>query len=80
MDESKPPIPPSPFHLRSAFGQSCADIDTAPGPAKSPERVAVYFQSGEEVREGFLVALRAMGVAFMEPSEPAKPPVRGAKP
>jgi hypothetical protein len=43
--------------------------------------VAVYYRNEEDVREGFLIALRAMGVAVVEqPPEPAKPPVKGAKP
>jgi hypothetical protein len=43
--------------------------------------VAVYFRNADEVSEGFLIALSAMGVARVEqPPEPAKPPVRGAKP
>src|ERR1700675_2976453 len=43
--------------------------------------VAVYYRNEEEVSEGFLIALRAMGVAVIEqPPEPAKPPVGGAKP
>jgi hypothetical protein len=43
--------------------------------------VAVYYRNEEEVSEGFLIALSAMGVARVEqPPEPAKPPVRGAKP
>ena len=43
--------------------------------------VAVYYRNEEEVREGFLIALRAMGVAGVEQhAEAAKPPVRGAKP
>lgn len=43
--------------------------------------VAVYCQNEEEVREGFIIALRAMGVAVIEPPpEPAKSSVRGAKP
>ena len=43
--------------------------------------IAVYYRNEEEVREGFLTALRAMGVAVIEPlPEPAKPSVRGAKP
>ena len=42
--------------------------------------VAVYYRNEEEVREGFLTALRAMGVAVVkQPSEPAKPPVARAK-
>jgi hypothetical protein len=43
--------------------------------------VAVYCRNEEEVSEGFLIALRIMGVARVEPfPEPPKPPVRGAKP
>jgi hypothetical protein len=43
--------------------------------------VAVYYQNEEEVREGFLIALTAMGVAGVEQfSEPPKPPIRGVKP
>jgi hypothetical protein len=43
--------------------------------------VALYYRNEEEVREGFLIALTAMGVAGVEQlPEPAKPPVRGAEP
>ena len=43
--------------------------------------VAVYYRNEEEVSEGFLTALRAMGIAVVEqPPEPAKPPVARAKP
>jgi hypothetical protein len=50
--------------------------DFADGPS-----VAVCYRNEEEVREGFLIALTAMGVARVEQlPEPAKPPVRGAKP
>jgi hypothetical protein len=43
--------------------------------------VAVYWRTDEEVREGFLVALNAMGVADVEQRpEPKEPPVRSAKP
>ena len=80
MDERKPPIPPSEYRLRSASGQTSADIDPAPAElAKSA--VAVYYRNEEEVGEGFLIALRAMGVAVVEQlPQPAKPPVRGEKP
>ena len=38
--------------------------------------VAVYYRNEEEVREGFLIALTAMGVAGVEQlPKPAKPPV-----
>jgi hypothetical protein len=43
--------------------------------------VAVYCRNEQEVSEGFLIALRAMGIAVVEqPPEPAKPPVARAKP
>jgi hypothetical protein len=43
--------------------------------------VAVYCRNEQEVSEGFLIALCAMGVAVVEqPPEPAKPPVARAKP
>jgi hypothetical protein len=43
--------------------------------------VAVYYRNEEEVSRGFLIAISAMGVAVVEQlPEPAKPPVRGAKP
>jgi hypothetical protein len=43
--------------------------------------VVVYCGDEEEVSRGFLIALRAMGVAVVEqPPEPAKPPVARAKP
>jgi hypothetical protein len=48
------------------------------GPCRNdfPDRpsVAVYYRNEEEVSEGFLIALRAMGVAIVEqPPERAKP-------
>jgi hypothetical protein len=50
--------------------------DSSDGPAAT-----AYYRDEVEVREGFLIALRAMGIAFVEQlPEPAKPPVRGAKP
>jgi hypothetical protein len=78
MDESKPSIPLSEFGFRSAPEQNPADIDTPPAGGPS---VAVYYRNEEEVSRGFLIALSAMGVAHVEQlPEPAKPPVRGAKP
>jgi hypothetical protein len=57
MDESKPPTPPGEFRLRPASERAPADIDPAS-----------YYRTEEEVREGFLVALRAMGIAVIEHS------------
>jgi hypothetical protein len=43
--------------------------------------VAVYYRNEDEVSEGFLIALGAMGLERIEQlPEPATPPVRGAKP
>jgi hypothetical protein len=106
MDDSKPPIPPSEFRLRSGSDGTAADIDSPPAElAKSDElvaverqsrsgqieacrndfsdgpSVAVYYRNEDEVREGFLIALTAMGIAGIQQlAEPAKPPVRGEKP
>jgi hypothetical protein len=60
---------------RSGQGEPCRD-DSPDGPS-----VAVYCRNEEEVREGFLIALRAMGLASVELySEPSTPPAGGAKP
>jgi hypothetical protein len=85
MDENGPPIPPSDFLLRSASGRTSACIDLPPEHCRNDPRVgpsvAVYYRDEAEVREGFLIALRAMGLAGAEQHpEPATPPVRGAKP
>lgn len=41
--------------------------------------IAVYYRDEREVSEGFFIALRAMGIAIVEPSpEPPKHPVRAA--
>ena len=78
MDERKPSIPPSEFHLRSASERTSADIDPHPADGSS---VAVYYRNEEEVGRGFLIAVSAMGVGCVEQlPEPAKPPVGGAKP
>ena len=60
---------------RSGQIEPCRN-DLSDGPS-----VAVYDRNEEEVREGFLIALRAMGVAVVkQPPEAAKPPVARAKP
>lgn len=75
----------------SAHLATVADL-VAPGPARPsdqsepcrndlPDRpsVVVYCGNEEEVSRGFLIALRAMGIAAVEqPPEPAKPPVARA--
>ena len=52
----------------------CRDLPNGPS-------VVVFCGNEEEVSRGFLIALRAMGVAVVEqPPESAKPPVARAKP
>jgi hypothetical protein len=84
MDESRPPVPPSDLLLRPASERTSADIDPPPEPCGNdpPDGplVAVYYRNEEEVREGFLIALRAMGLAgAARHPEPATPPAGGAK-
>jgi hypothetical protein len=60
---------------RSGQNEPCRN-GSSDGPS-----VAVYYRNEHEVSEGFLIALRAMGIADIErPPEPAKPPDRSAKP
>ena len=85
MDQNGPPVPPSDFVLRSASLRTAADIDPPPEPCGNDARdgpsVAVYYRDEAEVREGFLIALRAMGVADVEQHpERVKPPDGGVKP
>jgi hypothetical protein len=85
MDQNGPPIPPSDFLLWSASGRTSSDIDLPPEPCRNdpPDgpSVAVYYRDEAEVRDGFLIALRAMRAAGVEQhSERTTPPVRGAKP
>ena len=64
-----------PRQSRSGQIEPCRN-DFSDGPS-----VAVYYRNEEEVSEGFLIALRAMGIAVVEqPPEPAKPAVARAKP
>jgi hypothetical protein len=52
---------------RSGQIEPCRN-DFSDGPS-----VAIYYRNEEEVSEGFLIALRAMGVAIVEqPPEPSK--------
>ena len=70
MDDSKPPNPPGEFRIPPVSERASADIDPAS-----------YYRNEEEVRQGFLTALRAMGIAPVEgPPGPARPRGRDAKP
>jgi hypothetical protein len=85
MDQNGPPIPPSDFLLQSAYERTPADIAPPPEPCRNDPTdgtsVAVYYRDEAEVRDGFLLALRAMGLADAEQhSEPATSPVGSAKP
>jgi hypothetical protein len=58
-----------------------AQIEPCQTDASCGNSVVVYHGSEENVARGFLMALRAMGVAEIEqPPEPSKPPFGGAKP
>src|SRR4051794_23385441 len=62
------------WQSRSRQIEACCD-DFVGGP------VAAYYRNEEEVREGFFIALAAMGVAGVEQrTRPAKPPVGRTKP
>ena len=82
MDENGPPIPLNDFLLPSASERTSADV-APPQMAltKSAESSAAYYRDDTEVRDGFLIALRAMGLADVEQhSEPVTPPVGSEKP
>ncbi|GAB9161637.1 hypothetical protein ABIE85_007144 [Bradyrhizobium diazoefficiens] len=82
MDENWPPIPTNDFLLPSASERTSAD-DDPPQTAltKSAECSAAYYRNKTEVRDGFLIALRAMELAdFEQHSEPVTLPVGSAKP
>jgi hypothetical protein len=85
MDENRSPVPPSDFLLRSPSEWISAEIDPSPEPCRKDPAdgpsVAVYYRNEEEVREGFLIALRVLGVAGAEQYPgAATTPLRGAEP
>jgi hypothetical protein len=56
-------------------------IDPSRNDFSDEASVVVYYRDEEEVSRGFLIALRAMGLGFVEqPPEPPKPAVARAKP
>jgi hypothetical protein len=64
----------APGRQRHSDQSELCPSDLANGPS-----VVVYCE--EEVSHRYLIALRAMGIAVVEPPpEPVKPPVAGAKP
>jgi hypothetical protein len=74
LTESHEPVAPE-RQSRSAQIEPC-QTDFPDG-----DSVDVYYGSEEDVARGFLIALRAMGVAGIEqPPEPLKPPFGRAKP
>jgi hypothetical protein len=75
MDDRKPSIPPGEIRSQSASDGTSTAVLSDGG------SVVVYYGDEEEVSQGFLIALSAMGVARLEqPPEPAKPPFGRAKP
>ena len=74
MDEHKPPIPPRERDLQPASDGTSIVVDSPAAPS-----VVVFCGNDEEVRRGFLIALRAMGVAVVDHPEPVKPPIVRAK-
>jgi hypothetical protein len=82
MDEKRPPIPPNDFLLPSASERTSADVDPPQmALTKSAKSSATYYRDEAEVGDGFLIALRAMGLAdFEQHAEPATLPVGSAKP
>ena len=82
MDENGPPIPPNDILLPSASERTSADVNPPRMTlTKSAGSSAAYYRDETEVREGFLIALRAMGLADVEQhSEPATPPVGSERP
>src|SRR5436305_5988366 len=82
MDERKPSIPPSKFHLRPASGRASADIDPPPSGNDFPDGscLAVYYRNEQEVSRGFLLALGAMGIVPAEQLPVTATPAGAAHP
>ena len=85
MDQNGPPFLPAIFFCGLLPSGLLQILIRRPSPAERIQPIDLrsprYYRNEEEVREGFLIALRAMGVAGAEQhSEPATPHVRGAKP
>lgn len=81
-------IDPASAELANSVERAAAEQQSRAGqvevrqndPPNGPS-VAVYYRNEAEVREGFLIALSAMGIAVIEQlPEPAKPPIGSAKP
>jgi hypothetical protein len=82
MDERKPSISPSKFHLPSASGWTPADIDPLPSGNHFPDAscFAVYYRNQQEVSHGFLLALDAMGIAPVQQLPATATPSGSASP
>jgi hypothetical protein len=76
------PVPAKSAGRAAAARQSCVgQVEVRQTDPTDEPSVAVYYRNEAEVREGFLIALSAMGDAIIEQiPEPAKPAVRSAKP
>lgn len=84
MDHDGPPFDPSDFSSRTASGRTSTSSDplamTCGDGSPNGVLVASYHRDEAEVRDGFLIALRAMGLAPPEGIEPETSPGRRAKP
>ena len=85
MDDRKPVILPDETSLRSASDRPSAVAELPPAAltcqAADVDSAMVCYGNEETVARGFLIALRAMGVAGVEQRpEPLKPPFGRAKP
>lgn len=75
MDEHKPPIPSRERDLQPAPDGTSIVVESPAAPS-----VVDFCGNAGEVRRGFLIALRVMGVTAVEqPPEPARLPVARAK-
>src|SRR5437588_4298854 len=81
-ERTSPDIDPPPVALAKSEESCAVEWQSRSGqvepcrndPAGGPS-VAVYYRNEAEVRDGFLIALRAMGLAGVEQhSEPSRPP------
>jgi hypothetical protein len=82
-DVDPPPMALTKSNESSALGgkNRSGQVEPCRNDPADAASVAVYYRDEAEVRDGFLIALRAMGFAEVEQHpEPSTPPAGGAKP